>query len=411
MPQTREQSWFVRATFGAEFGPLDSETLLAMANSGELSPQDSARSENESDWQPLAPVLESLREIGRVKPAHSDFRRERVASLVSAPAVQHSAVRFDPPVRTMMSEALEAIEANEELPESITLEQTAEPEGVDVAFDQSTIEEFEAEDDSPEFESLNSWRRQRRSLLKRLNGVAASHAAEESRKAHQTSAESSTSANAESDGTATPDSKTSPKRPQVESFDERMARWTRSLPSLGSLMIVALIVAAAVWFWPKWHSNRSIANRYHAIYDELRHRRDLPQDKTGMTEFVERIQPELDLFIQSLEKAATSDDQDSTQLLWIGRDCLRPMLKAPKARNTKHEAHLKKLLANWDQAHGIVNSPETSTTSAASTNEPWPTNKSKAVEIQGFDEPVTSPQKQESPQKPYKQSAEEPEDP
>ena len=64
-----------------------------------------------------------------------------------------------------------------------------------------------------------------------------------------------------------------------------------------------------------------------------------------MNEFVERSQAKLDELIPWLERRASSEAADWQLMLWIGRDCLRPMLKNPRVRDSNEELKFKKLMA------------------------------------------------------------------
>ena len=151
-----------------------------------------------------------------------------------------------------------------------------------------------------------------------------------------------------------------------ENWEETLARWRRSVPDW-RFALPMLLLPWLIWnYWPVSQGN--IAETYRSMYSELRRRRDLPQDKTGMEEFVARSQTTLDELIPKLKRGATSQDPDTQLLLWIARDCLKPLLKSPRMRGTKHEDMLKKLLAQWDHAHHIEPVAE----SAEPGNEPPP---------------------------------------
>ena len=61
MPVERQQAWYVKASFGAEWGPMSVETLLEMAGNGALARDDLARCGVESNWQPVPKILDQLR--------------------------------------------------------------------------------------------------------------------------------------------------------------------------------------------------------------------------------------------------------------------------------------------------------------------------------------------------------------
>jgi hypothetical protein len=143
----------------------------------------------------------------------------------------------------------------------------------------------------------------------------------------------------------------------LETWEETLARWKRSLPSWKVAITVVVLPFVVWWAWPVSYSN--VGQTYRLMYTQLRHLRERPQDKTGMDEFVQRSQATLDELIPWLKKRATSEDPDTQLLLWIGRDCLRPMLKSPRTRESKHEILFKKLLAQWEEAHHVVPPDET----------------------------------------------------
>ena len=61
MAGDRSQNWYVKASFGAEWGPMSVETLLEMADSGSFARDDLARCGLDEEWQPVPSVLDQLR--------------------------------------------------------------------------------------------------------------------------------------------------------------------------------------------------------------------------------------------------------------------------------------------------------------------------------------------------------------
>ncbi|TXT35580.1 MAG: hypothetical protein FD138_1293, partial [Planctomycetota bacterium] len=273
-----------------------------------------------------------------------------------------------------------------------------------------------------EFRELESWKQERQERLDRLLKIVAEReaAAEAARVAAQT--ESPPVAITE-EGSTTETETSSPVSPQEDTpkatpvkrrtmapgaWDETLSRWRRSLPHPLTVLTLLLVPLGAWWFWPS--SDTAIAETYSSMYAKLRSLRDRPGDRSGMEEFVTTSQAELDKLIPKLKQRATPKDPDSQLLLWIGRDCLRPMLKSPRTRNTKHEAMLKKLLAQWNESHHITPTDSTEESSAkAAIEEPLRSSPS-AVKGLGFGSaaepedkveaelPTTSP-----PEKPQKQ--------
>jgi hypothetical protein len=217
---------------------------------------------------------------------------------------------------------------------------------------------------SEELRALESWKRERQERLDRLLKIVAEReaAAEAARVAAQPESppvsateEASVMETETSVPVTPPPPKITPVRRRTlapGTWDETLSRWRRSLPHPLTVLTLLLVPLGVWWFWPS--SDTAIAETYSSMYAKLRSLRDRPGDKSGMEEFVTRSQAQLDELLPGLKRRATSKDPDSQLLLWIGRDCLQPMLKSPRTRNTKHELMLKKLLAQWNEAHHIT---------------------------------------------------------
>ena len=117
------------------------------------------------------------------------------------------------------------------------------------------------------------------------------------------------------------------------------------MPDWKVVLVVCVVLPAAWYCWPV--SYGGVTKTYEAIFTELQERRNHTQDKTGMTDFVARSNASLNEIIPYVEKRSSSRDPKSQILLWIGRDCLRPMLKNPRARDSKEERNYKNLMAQW----------------------------------------------------------------
>ena len=136
-----------------------------------------------------------------------------------------------------------------------------------------------------------------------------------------------------------------------EPWEQTLTRWRRSLPDWKAVVAVMILPLAVWWFWPVSYGD--IGATYRSMYQELRELRDRPNDKTGMEEFVERSQARLDILVPWLQKRASSNKPELQWLLWMGRDCLSPMLKNPRIRDSKPETTFVKLLAQWEQLHQL----------------------------------------------------------
>ena len=110
---------------------------------------------------------------------------------------------------------------------------------------------------------------------------------------------------------------------------QKWDRWRRSLPSWQIVAGIVVVLFASWWFWPR--SSRGIYDRYFAIWEEWKlHRSDDFKDKERWERFLKHTEAELNDTVPWLEKHANATDPQSQLLLFIGRDCLRKMLKQPK---------------------------------------------------------------------------------
>lgn len=408
-----QSSWYVKASFGAEWGPMSAETLLQMAGDGAFASDDAARCGVDGQWQPVATVLEALRT--GVEPARADELEEVAAEPLSeivsevipepSDVADHSVT--DPVRRTSLPgwstywtpDSNDDSSAPAKPQFALTAESSTNVAGIfattaeapateeptsttdGIVEAEPAASDSRGEDSDGRFDELNAWKRDRQERLDRLLKIVADREAAAAREAEaakvaaaetcadpnnseqnpilETAAEGNSSQPAASETQTLLRSET--KRRQ-EKWEETLARWRRSLPDW-RVALSLLLLPWLIWYvWPVSQGN--IAETYRSMYSELRRRRDLPQDKTGMEEFVVRSQTTLDELLPKLKQGATSQDPDTQLLLWIGRDCLKPLLKNPRLRETKHEHMLKKLLAQWDHAHHIepvAESPESGT--------------------------------------------------
>lgn len=436
MSADRDATWYVKASFGAEWGPMTAATLLEMDERGSLGSGDMVRCGVDGDWRSVTEVLQELAvaststvsdveindnsaipdsdsesfgepvaeesitvaevpAMGIAKPRRSgalpgwsNFWTGSTAdqpseSLPQLTGIEHwsqaaSEDSSDPQDEELMTAEVIAVESATDAapitPPRVEFSMHAEP----VISPPAAITQPPSELAAPgsEMDLLNRWKQERADELIRLKAIVAereaaiARAAEaakaaEAQAAIKTSGEECTLPETTAETTSapiTPPRMVSPaklpvattrptKANQQESWEQILTRWKRSLPDWRFAILLLLLPAVAWRLWPV--SFGDVAGIYHSIYNELREIRDRPQDKSGMAEFVERSQAKLDKLIPRLNENANSKDPDTQLLLWIGRDCLRPMLKNPRARNTKQEAMLKKLLAQWDQTHNV----------------------------------------------------------
>ncbi len=413
-----ESSWYVKASFGAEWGPMSAETFLRMADDGSFASDDVARCGVDDAWQPVIAVLETMRSgappafaneleevsaeppdeiASEVMPEPSDvadrpvIKPARRTSLPGwstywAPGTSDAATT--PLQRQFALTTESSANAVDTLATPAVAPDDDEPTSTNDTFVEAEYASQESRDlDSDgRFTELNEWKRERKVRLDRLLKIVADREAAVAREAEAaklaaavTCPEANTPEQdplveiAANGNTSVPDvaepqlpQRTAPHQRQ-ETWEETLARWRRSVPDW-RFALPLLLLPWLIWsIWPV--SNGSIAKNYRSMYSELRRLRDLPLDKSSMEEFVSRSHGELDELLPKLKRRATSQDSDTQLLYWIGRDCLKPMLKSPRMRNTKHEDMLKKLLAQWDRTHHIEpvsETPETSDSGAES---------------------------------------------
>lgn len=400
-----QSTWTVKASFGAQWGPMSAETFLQMAAEGSFASDDVARRGADGAWQAVAVALEELR--SGVPPVRAVELEEVATEPISEIIAETPAQRSDvighlvnesvrrpslPGWSTYWSPGSEQEASEPSRPQfALTSESSARDVGMfSTVMTAPTVEEpassidgfVEADtvasaahdvDSDGRFDELNAWKRDRTERLDRLLKIVAEReaaAAREAEAAKLAAAESGADQNntvvdspleMESEGnTAQPAVKEPQSEPQLpprpvvkrpENWEETLSRWRRSVPDWRFVLPMLLLPWLAWHFWPV--SDGSIAETYRSMYLDLRRLRDLPLNKTGMEEFVDRSQAKLDEMLPTLKQRASSENPDSQLLLWIGRDCLKPMLKNPRQRNTKHEVMLKKLLAQWDSTHQI----------------------------------------------------------
>ena len=413
MASERLENWYVKASFGAEWGPMSADTLLEMADHGDLARDDLARFDVAADWQSIQTVIDQLRPDPLVANAGEAIAEEPQTEDDSFTQPSVGEAELDP--APQISEQPTPIKhrggalpgwSNYWVPEStesrplvahprLLLEDQDQPS--DIALSETAVEETSFEivsdkandgssDESREassatdtvtgampadgdFAMLNSWKKERTERLDRLLKIVADREAA-AREAAAAQSESANEAPAQEaatcEGECEPPIETPPKRfsPPPEPWKLTLDRWQRSLPDRKAALVLLILPLAIWWIWPE--SSGNAGRTFRAMYDELRELRDRPNDKTGMEEFVQRSQAKLDQLIPVLERRASPNRPESQWLLWMGKDCLRPMLKNPRLNSSKPELNFKKLLAEWERLNGP------SATSPSSDDEPGP---------------------------------------
>lgn len=132
-----------------------------------------------------------------------------------------------------------------------------------------------------------------------------------------------------------------------ETFAQKCRRWQRSLPTWPIGAAVVLLLIAAWWYWPR--SQRGIYDRLTGVWTELKTRRTDFKDKAGWEEFLTQAQSEVDADTQWLEKHASAKDREKQLLLYVARDCLKPMLRKPRELGLDQEKQLVMLLQALEQ--------------------------------------------------------------
>ena len=405
------QSWFVKASFGMEWGPMSLETMREMADHGELANGDLARFGMDGEWQSVLSVLDQsptsnaiansvepvlsappaegsrpvLSKLGKSRPGalpnwSSYWGTESATS--ETPVVMPRFVLNEEPsqIEPMSSVACSSLE--ESVPNSGCVSPIESP--MDTAVP------------SGEFTELEAWKRERAERLERLmkivrdREVVLAETAHSETKPEANSAEtvvdvdttdpslvednpSTLPSKRASPSAATPKTRRSAR--STESWSETLDRWQRSLPDARAALVLLILPLGVWWFWPS--SDAAIVATYRSMYLELLELREHPNDKSGMDEFLARSQLELDRVIPGLEKRASPNQPAVQWLLWMGRDCLRPMFKQPRRAETKPELTFNKLMREWQRA----NEPNFESVNSSAPEIPTATATDRPVEI------------------------------
>ena len=403
MTHETSRSWYVIASFGAEWGPMSFDTLREMADKGDVSHGDLARCGIDGEWQSVMTVLEQ----SPTSEFTTDFEPEAATAMPedqetqSLPIEESSAAEVEPeikPPRQPVQRRPGALpnwssywspdsavtrepvavprfvpEPKERFSHAAAIDTEAAPK-LSNATIASTDQQLEANDETDgdriptngSFAELEAWKHERSKRLDRLLKIVAereSAAAEAAREAEAERAGSATDST-DSDSPAADIEHSQPSEPnraatvmtskrraaaQQESWEQTLERWKRSLPDPKVALVLLLLPLAAWWWWPS--SDTAIADSYQSMYFELLELRERPNDKTGMEDFLARSQAELDRVIPGLKRRASPAKPELQWLLWMGQDCLRPMLKQPRQADTKSEVTFNKLMREWKRRH------------------------------------------------------------
>lgn len=402
MTSEHPESWYVKASFGTEWGPMSFDTMCEMADNGDLTRDDLARCGLDSEWQSVlalidqrqTPELTANSDETTAQESPEEDELLTVAADETSPAgdtpespeppkpakprrgvlpnwSSYWNPETSPPQKTVVISRFVA-ETDDRLSQAVvtghdSVPDLAAPQFISPTSDDSSNRGDDANRDQPDtngaFAELETWKRERTERLNRLLEIvaereAAKQAAETARAAAEAESAAVTErAEPEVDSESAPipsgsnvtAARVTSHRATIkqESWEETLARWRRSLPDPKVAILLVLVPLAAWWWWPA--SDAKTAETYREMYFELMELRERPNDKTGMEEFLERSQAQLDRLIPGLEKRASPNQPQLQWLLWMGRDCLRPMLKQPRKADTKPELTFNKLMREWQR--------------------------------------------------------------
>ena len=407
MTDETSQSWYVKASFGAEWGPMSFDTLREMADKGDVARDDLARCGVDAEWQSVVSVLEqahssklttdSEQETADATPINQEspnnpieetssvtFESESVETLRPARrrpgALPNWSSYWDPnssATREPVAIPWFVPEPEERFSQAVATGEETSPELSELTFASTdhTPQTNDETDDahsatSGSFAELEAWKRERSERLDRLMKIVADREATAAEAARASEAEravalaESATDSTNSDSSAADAEHSQPselnraatmtpaKRQSIakqESWEATLERWKRSLPDPKVALVLLLLPLAAWWWWPS--SDAAIAESYQSMYLELLELRERPNDKTGMEDFLARSQAELDRVLPGLKKRASPAKPELQWLLWMGQDCLQTMLKQPRQADTKPEITFNKLMREWKRLH------------------------------------------------------------
>jgi hypothetical protein len=430
-----EKSWYVRTGFGAMLGPMPDDALRELAQTGALVPSDEVRDGATGEWftaaeiphlftsHQLAPsVAQSLHLIATTL-ERATTEREPLAER----AADEPQNAFDPPLTP-----IEPREIEEQPPESATGDET-EVLQEDPEAGSRRRASFEPESDAtdplsfpsppPDDPLIAEWKSERARTIVDLGLV--SLASEMTQTQDEQEFPLEIPGGLFDDEPKTPSHVAVPQTPPLhkrtfgrpafldqvtglengprarpETWEQTLTRWRRSLPSWQVVTLALVIVVGLWWVWPR--SQRGTYDRYVALWNEWKARRADFKDKEGWENFLKHVRAELDETVPWLEKNTKATDQSKLVLLFIGRDCLKPMLQHPRTIGSKEERHLETLLATAKAIYdpNAVQAREVS----SKTNPTMPTREFPTETLEGAapanattDQPNTKPTKNALP--------------
>lgn len=367
---TSPDSWYVQTGFGTILGPMPTDALFEMVRTGALIGSDLARADGASDWEPVAnieehslsnspkPLIRSNASI-LTKTTNADVstsqnlsretHSEQQLAATPTPALSSSQKRTSPTntVAYAFSQPAETQPAQEvDIVAKWKAERQRRPKrqelkvAEEIDETQSLADQIDREVTETELEPIPDIFSEDLSSAEITANAPETMAACEART-------DSFAGSRQAIKLPSLLSQVAPDlRPrQIESFKELRNRWLRSLPSKPVIAVLAVILFSTYWLWPR--SNRPVFDRLVAIWSELQSHRDRPLDKSGMDDFVVRAEAEITAIIPKLNRQSTSNSREATLLLRVSRDCLQPMLKRPREKNTvlenKLNSHLQEL--------------------------------------------------------------------
>ncbi len=329
-------SWFVQTGFGTVLGPMPDDALVEMVRTGALIASDLVRTDASAEWQQAGQVPGLFSDSPSLHESPSPVEKP---GLSEAPCDHQPAEVFIHPSQRPIA------------PTETVAYAFDEPETQPATQEEDLVAQWKAErkqrskrrEDNPIARQIA--REVDDSELEPIPDIFADEAVAEVLKPVSPSEPKVTDVAAPLEQRSTIQrpsflSQIAPDRPAipVESFTQKRDRWMRSLPSWPIMTAVILMMFSGWWFWPR--SQRDTYDRFVVIWSELQHHRALPLDKSGMANFVERSESELNVIVQRLNKRASPKDHESSLLLKIGQDCLQPMLKRPRERDSLRERQL-----------------------------------------------------------------------
>lgn len=406
------KTWFVQTGFGTVLGPMPDDALQEMVRTGALVRSDQVREGADGEWRPAAeiPDLFAAASVDFVKetvaPAMPDAKtnapvipESRPTELDSGtrpiPATPSIKGRLIPPPAPLPSILPSAVALATEPVSSVGQPAIADVPSVAANSPVRAVSdeiqqpaeppraaESPAQSAPPEVDLLARWREERDRTREELGAASLAAEMEQSCEEEEDFAPELPSDLLDDEDAVPPVKPASTiSEPQTrrreihrpalldqvvgledgprvreETFLQKWDRWRRSLPSWPIAVGVVVVLLGAWWFWPR--SSHGIYSRYVAIWDEWKTRRDNLKDQAGWTQFLQRVESELNSTVPYLEEHANASDREMQLLLFVGRDCLQKMLQQPKQIGSPREKQLEKLLAVLHQMYEpTANSP------------------------------------------------------